>query len=504
MGGDARPSRRSSSRDPRGIRNLDLSHGGAARVEQLGWIPFMRYAWAFNFWRYLPGWAGWMLAAASFLLCFGAVRNALIGAVPRLRLPAGGVQRRLLQVAGFAGFCLAFWLLRERQIAGDSVLLLVATRSGSQFLFPEMGATFLMWLVLRITKLLGFFPVLGVQLMGCVAGSAALLLAVRLARQLGSRDGAEGRGLVVVLLIFSGGMIRVFAGHIENYAVLLATVTAYLWLALAHLDQQRSWVAPSLVLGVAIWLHMAALCLVPSLAALPFLAAKEERNSLRVGRAVRCLAVAAAPSLFFVLAVMAFGQPPDVERAWKVVLETLGLSQEADAVRWWVRGWGGAPSVGTDVVFLSLAQLKYLGNSAYVLVPFAVPALGIVAAWKRGLFMAGPTARFLVVASVPLVVYAFTLRPFWGPFDWDLFAISVLCLSALAAHLLAAGLSEPAFRHVAVWCIGFQLLFVSVPFLVMGLGVARDAGPFSPGRLHHELDLLTPGKEPPPKIAPWL
>jgi hypothetical protein len=249
---------------------------------------------------------------------------------------------------------------------------------------------------------------------------------------------------------------------------------------------------------------MAALCLVPSLAALPFLGMPEERISVRLSRAVRCLAVAAAPSFVFVLAVTVFGQPPDVDRAWKVVLETLGASPNVDAVRWWVRGWGGTPSVGTDVVFLSLAQLKYLGNAAYVLVPFAVPALGVVALWRRRLFLATRTARFLGVASVPLVVYAFALRPFWGPFDWDLFAISVLCLAALAAHLLATGLSETAFRHLAVQWIGFQLLFVSIPFLVTGLGVARDAGPFAPGYFHHELDLLTPEKEPPPKLAPWL
>ncbi len=116
--------------------------------------------------------------------------------------------------------------------------------------------------------------------------------------------------------------------------------------------------------------------------------------------------------------------------------------------------------------------------------------------------MATPVARFLCVASLPCVAYACLLRPFWGPFDWDLFAIAALCLSALSIHLLASGLPDLLFRQLATCLVGFQLLFVSIPFLAIGRGNVRDAGPFVYGAFH--LDLREPARTPPERLARWL
>ena len=78
-----------------------------------------------------------------------------------------------------------------------------------------------------------------------------------------------------------------------------------------------------------------------------------------------------------------------------------------------VRAWLG-PAHGT---LISLINVVY-GLTAWSM---PGPAAGLAAA-----------SRFLLAANVPLLVYALTLRPIWGPFDWDLFAITAFFLAALA------------------------------------------------------------------------
>ena len=102
--------------------------------------------------------------------------------------------------------------------------------------------------------------VAALQLALCASGALALLCVWRAGRYL-----APGHGAGVALLILSGGLLRVFAGHVEVYGFLLAAAGAYLWSALAHLAGRASWTTPCLALGVAVWLHPSAVALLPSL-----------------------------------------------------------------------------------------------------------------------------------------------------------------------------------------------------------------------------------------------
>jgi len=98
--------------------------------------------------------------------------------------------------------------------------------------------------------------------------------------------------------------------------------------------------------------------------------------------------------------------------------------------------------------------------------------------------------------------YSTLLRPFWGPFDWDLFAGAPFLIAALAAYLLAEHLSRRDFEQVAVLVIGFQLLYVGAPFLAMVYDTPNKAGPFVKGGFYNEIRK----KSDPPhgSIAPWL
>lgn len=468
---------------------------------QLGWIGFARYGWAFNLWNYLPLPAGIMFGAVSLAVCFAPVRIWLAARAARAAERFGALssrRRRALAIAGSLAFALALWGLRERYAAGDSILLVFAARGGWTFVFPEPGASFLIHWTIDLFEAFGWGSMNGLRALSCVCAIPMLWFLSGAARHLapiGLRGG-------FVLLVLSGGLLRVFAGHAEVYAPLLVCLSAYLWAALAFLDRRVAWWLPALALGIAIWMHMAATALGPSLLALPWLAAPRPGDPPKMLRALAAGLLSTLPLFAFIGGVMLFGHELDVHRAWRTLVEVAGQSEAEKAVRWWVRGWGSYPSIGTDVIFLSWPHLKYLLNAASLLAPSALP---IVVGWlvvRRGTSRSAPTPLFLSVAAAPLVLYACLLRPFWGPYDWDLFSATALVLAVLAAHVVTNGFAPGLRAHVVIVIAVLQLAFFGLPFIGTALGAGRDAGPFQPYRWH--LDLRTPRTPPPDELAPWL
>jgi hypothetical protein len=61
--------------------------------------------------------------------------------------------------------------------------------------------------------------------------------------------------------------------------------------------------------------------------------------------------------------------------------------------------------------------------------------------------------------------------------DALLFTISSAALACPAVHLLAEATSAASWRQLVVWLAGFGLLFVGLPFLLLGIPAARPAGP---------------------------
>lgn len=464
---------------------------------QLGLVPPLRYAWALNFWQYFDAPIAWIALPVVLALCLPAPRRRVAAQLRRVasRLPAEGVG---LDAALFVLAVAMFWVLRERQLFGDSALFLAASRSDWTFVFPEIGSTFLMRASGRLLEPLGFRPSQVLQGASCVFGGIAVVGLRRACGWLAGGRGALALGLTA--LVLTTGLARVFAGHIETYPPLLAAVAFYVWAAFSRLEGDTARAVPALVLGVAIWLHLAALFLLPSLLALD--AATGERDGVR--GAVRQVAIAAIPSVVFLIGVAVLAGTADLEAMWAKAMQVLGGGAEVEQKRWWVRLHDGQPipPIGIDYVFLSQRHLKFLANAYWLLAGVGgvvVVAFGIA---RPRAFVATPALRFLLAATVPMVVYSLMLRPFWGPFDWDLFSASALCLSLLGAALLAHGVAAPDRRAVLVLAIAIQLVFLSGPFLALGVVHGKPAGPFVKGSFYQEIGRET---DPPHgRIAPWL
>lgn len=445
-----------------------------------------------NFWQYLPGWTVPVLALLALAPCVPSVRAALVVAAQR----TGTVLARPLPFAVLlVATMVVCWLLRERQLFGDSALLTYAVGSGWYFVFPDIGASFLMRSAIRWARLVPMPPVAAAQLVSCVAAPLFLYFLVRAARVL-----APQRTVLAVLFLVSGGMLRVFTGHVEVYAPLLVAVALFLWRSFEYLEGRGGWVSPSVAAGLAIWLHLSGLFLLPSLLWLHWTVMGDVREAVR--RFVWSVALAALPGVLFLVALFVVSAHADLARGWQIANEMLGNSADEHARRWWVRLPGGAPSAGTDYVLLSIPHVKYLANALWVLAPAALPVvLGLLVTAPRRL-VATPAARFVASCVAPLVIYTLAVRPMWGPFDWDLFAMTALLLAVLALCGLDATLPSPDRSASIAALVAFQLLFVGAPFVAMGVLSSGAAGPFEQ-RLFHP-SMADTGRTPMGEVIPWL
>ncbi len=486
----------------RGFIGASLLVWALLSAAAFAWIPQLRYAWAYNLWQYLPPWWGFISAGMGLVLCAPQVRRRIVDAAREIARWVGRAPARLRAPVAFVLLSAAFWFLRERQIFGDSYLLLSATRAGWVFIFPEFGATFLTWLTARLVEPLGIGLIRAAQLNSCFFGAGTILLLARAARHI--VPAGSGLGPAAAALILSTGLLRIFAGHVEVYPAFLMFACLYLWAALVHIETGGREVGAALACGVLVWVHMAGLFVVPSLLLLPRLVEPSMPIRAWAVRAARLLVIASLPSFAFLGLAYAFGAEADIMRAFDKVLQTLGQSADPNATSWWVRFSRDEPvaRLGIDYVFMSLAHLKYLANAYHLLAPGALLVIGLTLVARPWRLVGSAKARFLGVAALPMVAYSTLLRPFWGPFDWDLFAGAPFLIGALAAHLLATHLTRRDFEQVAVLVIGFQLLFVGAPFLAMAYDTPRRGGPFVSGSFYQEIEKR--GDPPHGAIAPWL
>ena len=116
--------------------------------------------------------------------------------------------------------------------------------------------------------------------------------------------------------------------------------------------------------------------------------------------------------------------------------------------------------------------------------------------------MTPPAVRFVAATAAGLLLGSLALRPIWGPFDWDLFAVTGLWIGFLGAILLAGLEAREVRTHVAAAALGLQFCFVGLPLVLIGQGATIDAGLFE--KKDFDPHLLQRGRPVPKHIAPWL
>lgn len=452
---------------------------------QLGWVSPFEYAWGFTLWQYLPPVGSFVLALLLAVLCWPATRARLLLGLAELHGRLAPL--RALRWLGMIALPALLWIVRERIYLGDSKILLFALASrDTLFYFPDVGATFLMKSAFDLGRVVGWGGVPALQALICLAAVPALFAFAHVARYL--TPNAAWRAFALSLLVL-GGVSRIYAGHVEVYSVVLIGLGLYFWASLAHLRGRCGWMLPCLALGIGLWIHLCFLFLIPSLLLLPMMTEPARPLRSRLVQWSTGLTVAAAPMVVFLLLLVVLGLGEDVWLAWAKLVnwsEVEATGRQHYETVWIQLPWEAES--GTKYSLYSRLHLKYLGNSFFLLAPSAVPVVLAYAVFATRRLWSTPEAAFLSTASLAMLLYASIVRPVFGPYEWDLFTVTAVCLAALAGHLLASSTPSSALVHLCLLLTGATLLLVAVPWIAVGARAHRDAGPFAIDALHASPD----------------
>jgi tetratricopeptide (TPR) repeat protein len=249
----------------------------------LGAGPLTDSAWGVHMYAFLPA---WQLVLA--LLALVGVTLAAPALSRRLQLVGGmetwlSPRRRILRGVWLVLAALVFWIFRARHtLLGDGNVITAGLEDHVAFNPRQPLTAFLgqhLFRLLERTLDPGTpkhqVAQLAISMWSALAGVLFVLAVGALARELvrGHRDSSQQApesattGLVCALLLTQGYM-QLFFGYVEYYALYLAGVALYLWLAMRFLAGRTSffWVGASLFLCIA--LHLSGGLLLPSLLAL--------------------------------------------------------------------------------------------------------------------------------------------------------------------------------------------------------------------------------------------
>lgn len=447
-----------------------------------GYIPWLQYNWAFNLLGYPPELIAWSITALALLTTTEEARRGLIRAAEALQASVSGWSRGRLDILVLAAMFTLLLLCRERVMLGESRFLYLLVSGDPAWTYPGSGGLFVLRAVDEIAPILGLPGLPTAQLLHCGAGALAVVFVLHAARQAIPEGRSAG---AVPLLVFSGGLFAAIAGRYEIQPLALCASAGYLALALRFLHGRGGMAAPALAFGLAAWLQPLCLFAAPGLLYLPRLAGR--RFTAAVGLSL-------VPLLLHTAQLLAFAEK-DVSTP--SLLASVWIGNQG-----WVRGWGSGPSVVTDYVLLSAPHLKYLANAGFLLAPAMLPIAVAILGLRRRAALVPPAVRFVATTTAGLLLGSLALRPAWGPFDWDLFAVTGLWIGFLGAILLARIEAREVRTHVAAAAVGLQICFVGLPMTLIGQGAAIDRGLFD-GKDFDPL-LLRSDRPAPKHIAPWL
>ncbi len=374
--------------------------------------------------------------------------GSLFGRVTRLiprhaRLP--------ILVLGCGGL---FWFLPTVRLSGDASATMLRTATGEAYASNPLTC----FIQSGIRELFSLFPAEAVRLVSVLSGMVFVVAAVGIGRKL-YPDGAARAGLAGLLI--TCGTAVLFFGSIEVYAPLAAALTVYFLLGIRTLRDDRSVIAPAVVLGIAFGLHGSAGLLLPSLL---LLANGGRFSPIRLKR----VAVAA---LFFLVPVVAV-------YTWLFFASWSGTIPVAGPDRYgsFLGGMDLGPILPlTKTATNVLCRYAILDLEHFVgvlnLIILAAPAGVLLLLFSRGLPKRDPVVRFVAVAAVFLVLFPnfwnvnFSLR-----LDWDLFSLMGIPLTLIGGIALFQTRRGTA---TAVGAVALSL-FGLVPLVITNLGTPYE------------------------------
>jgi tetratricopeptide (TPR) repeat protein len=416
----------------------------AAHLLFAHWHPFS--LWGLDYLRFYPLWAQALFAVLAALPFFSFAQPWLIRLFshPRLfTLPLGSA----FVVAGVALFIA---LQSAVHLLGDGELCLREISKGAG---RRGNAPLTFWLLEQIHQLLRFTqtPALNTyQIYTYLSGALYLSLSLVAARRWGQTPAAQA---LLLGGLCSLGLIQLFFGYVENYALLIPGMLFYFFYSFRFLNGSASPYPVAGVLSILVLLHFEMLMLVPSLLVLFYLRSSLSHKSLtsptNTPSSTGHLALALGlPLLLGFVALWALGLEP-LTYLKKTQASHLLPILEAPGFKQAYRLFSFSHFLDyTNLVFLvSPATLWILTGSGF----------------KR-CTLSKPEHLFLWVAALPPLAFAFFFNPEIGFCrDWDLLCFALLPLSIWTVLLVSRSFEDQArlarLTLILCWSAGLHTLF---------------------------------------------
>jgi len=424
-------------------------------VVGLLWVSFFfpeSRLWGVNWYRYFS-WYG-LTALMVIGLGLPLIVSRLTGrSVPgAVRSEGSDGRYRVAILAGSLTSVVVFTLLRGRtHFLGDGYQVLAKVQAGSEVIKPWDRAT---WSVQKAIYLLfggsgESAALVALQALSVLCGLLFVLALSIAARRL--FDSVRDR-ILFILFAGSGGYMLLFFGYVENYPLLVLSVTAF---ALAGLLVAREfwprWVL-LIPLAISLLLHPFGASLIPAAAYLLFRRTPLARKWSKLSTHTK-YALVGVPTLIGILALYHMWHSSYFFRFALVPFR---------ADRFTVEGY----------TMLSCSHLLDYANLLLMLAPGLPLTLGVLYGLPIRSIFKRADYRFLLLLMIACLTIIFMFNPRLGmPRDWDLFCFAGLPVVLLSAYLVLDSRNAVRSRSVVA------LLSIGLGLLVLGPRVVSQALP---------------------------
>ncbi len=353
----------------------------------------------------------------------------------------------------FTVVCTIFFILflAPTHFLGDGYTWLnnLTGEQATVFKWSESGATTILSIIQcslgaqnEQTSLLTF------QIVSVISGAATILFYFGIAGV--TSDDSTKRFLTFMSLLFSGTLLMFF-GYVENYPILFPVISAFFFFALKYLKNGTGLISASIVLLLAIILHLQTAIFVPGLIYLYFCNPTGQKLFRKFKQYI----------YFLLISILGLGIFVFYSKyTTNLYFENMFLPL-----------FEGKP-IYPDYTLFSVKHLLDIANQLLLISPL-LPFLIVLSVknWRRSL--TNRISVFLILISVSSLFFLFVIDPKLGmPRDWDLFALTGIGLT----FFTIVNINRKTLSNIRPFLLSLLLIAIIaiIPFLMTSLNTARS------------------------------
>jgi Tfp pilus assembly protein PilF len=364
----------------------------------------IKILWGLNMGKFLPQWWQWLIIGAIWLTLIPSVNRSVVDSLSKLSNAFLKKKRsELIVVLLLIGVITSLFVLLRSQavVLGDGMLRLNQVYKGQFFLPTEIGDFFIHSILYQeVFRPYNIPPIIIYHILSPIGGVIFLVGIYKLARYL-----YPDNFLTLFLMFASSGLIVMYFGYVESYALVAGLLPWVILSALKTVDRKRSRLGFIIIYLFAVILHPLAIILLSGLlVGLVILKEDRDQNYYR-----KCYAVFLVSAMILIFIIY--------------LLQASGFLMHAYLLPFFpsdkcVHGLATSLHLWDIFNWLTLAALPALPY--FLSLPFDVSKQGLFYS-RKGLF-----AFLLLLPSIAFII--FFVPHLNGPRDWDLFSLPVFLL----------------------------------------------------------------------------